>query len=173
MPQVKVMEAHRRFILQQVASFVTCRAEIARRLADPGYAERYGFRPVNVTPQLVTKKIAKFTDKQILEERQRYLVDFTDIPLAHKKERVKELVAIYKELGEIKAKNVLMARAKILETIKAEIGEDIEKLADAIKESGDSNSLHIHYGDAEFQRKSSASILGNIAERRRFTVSDN
>ena len=145
----KLTEAHHRFILNQLASFVFKQQTILDRLKDPDIAEQFGFEPVEITQPRLSQIINKEVDKSELDAlRQKWLNDFDDVPLAHKKARVLELVKLYEETdtddySSYSAKNAeiqtnsgdrdrKMIKAQILKQIKDEIGEDIDKLANAL-----------------------------------------
>jgi len=131
-----------------MAAFNNSSTTIRDMLRDDDTATRFGFSPVIVSQQAVSKKMSKFTPDEINEERKRFLEDFTDTPLAFKKVRVKELCDIYKKLVNdpiAYGKGVVKARLQVLRDIKAEIGEDIEKLADALRHNGDQH-LTFNFG---------------------------
>ena len=142
MPEIKLRPEHRQFIVQQRAMFVLSNTVIAERLENEEYAEEFGFKPVKIHNSRISQILNHDTDpKEIQAKRQSWLADFDDTPLAHKKNRVQELVKLYedtaeadfstdKSTGEYHCKVIQMG---LLRQIKDEIGEDIDKLADALK----------------------------------------
>ena len=122
--------------------FVMSNTVIAQRLEDTAFAEKYGFNPVKIHDSRISQILNKETDpKEIKAYQQEWLSDFDDTPFAHKKPRVQELIKLYNEAetanfatgktsGEYQRKTIQMG---LLRQIKDEIGEDIDKLADALK----------------------------------------
>jgi len=142
MPEIKLTQEHRQFIIQQRAMFVMSNTVIAKRLEDKAYADKFGFKPIKIHDSRISQILNKETDpKEIQVIRQKWLSDFNDTPLAHKKNRVQELVQLYedaesadfstaKSTGEYQRKIIQMG---LLRQIKDEIGDDIDKLTEALK----------------------------------------
>lgn len=144
--QRKLMEQHRRFIVSMMATFVTSPAEIAKRLNSKTWAAQYGFEPVKISRGRVSQLLLHDVDKTLVIKAQAaYLADFSETPLAHKKHRVLELIELYNGVedmtladGEtsVSDKVKLDYKLRILDQIRAEIGESVDKLADALRASG-------------------------------------
>lgn len=148
MPEIKLTQQHRQFIVQQRARFVMSNTVIADQLEDKAFAEEHGFPPVKIHNSRISQILNQETDpKEIQAIRQSWLADFDDTPFAHKKNRVLELIKLYDEAedddystigkggavvnsGEHVRKTI---KTNILKQIKDEIGEDIDKLAEALK----------------------------------------
>ena len=148
MPEIKLTQQHRQFIVQQRARFVMSNTVIAERLEDKEFADEHGFIPVKIHNSRISQILNQETDpKEIQTIRQTWLADFDDTPLAHKKSRVQELSKLYGEAdtddystygkgGMItntgdQARKIV--KTNIMRQIKDEIGEDIDKLAEALK----------------------------------------
>lgn len=149
MPEIKLTQEHRQFIIQQRAMFVMSNTVIAERLEDKGYADKFGFTAVKIHNSRISQILNKETEPRDIQViRQKWLSDFDDTPFAHKKNRVQELVKLYedaesadfstsKSTGEYQRKMVQMG---LLRQIKDEIGDDIDKLTDALK-----SPVHVIY----------------------------
>ena len=103
----KLNDHHKAYIKKCLASFILSPKTITDSLADPEIAEANEFKPVTITVQRISflliqmKKNPEITE-EIAELRALYLVDFTDVPLAHKKERIKVLTARFYAIPEMK-----------------------------------------------------------------------
>ena len=172
----KIFDAHQLFILQQVAAFIDGPTTIRDRLEDVEFADRFGFSAVKITKQRAAQIINRLDPDEIKAERERYLADFDDLPLAHEKVRCEELVKIYRELdnppkGSIYAlmnvDKLVALKLRTLAQLKDEIGEDVDKLAKALAASGGSSAtLHIDLGSLPDDDKQT--IRANIAAGYRF-----
>lgn len=168
MAQQKLMKSHRRFILLQVAGFVDSPGKIKDLLRDDDYAARFGFNPVCVSNQAVCQAIKKLVPADVMAERVRFLDDFSDTPLAHRKKRVEALVKIFIaiELDKtLKVKEQYLLQMKALRDIRAEIGEDFDKLVDAIRGSGDTHIVTIYEGLPADEQEQKLRNLSQIAHR--------
>jgi len=87
-------------------------------------------------------------------------------PIAHKGYRIQELQKLYNQTGAART------RVNILKAARAELGEDIEKLAEAIGKSGGDQIVNIvSYGkDSEdgFRLDETAEICGYARKKDRF-----
>lgn len=168
----KLTDVHILYIQKCLASFLTSPTQIRKNLANPEIAERCGFDPVEVTTALISMKILKFKrDPEISKEletmRASYLLDFSDLPLYHQKQRVIILEARFYAIRGLKSDKshvadippmkdakgnplsdrvMLDLELKILQRISEEAGENLEKIARALA-SGRSISLNLTLGD--------------------------
>ena len=144
-PAKRLNAKHNLYILQQVANFRESRKEITAELADPEVAAQYGFEPIVITHQRVSQIILKLDPDKLREKRHEYLTDFSTVPLAHKKMRVMELISQYDKLelkdpkeGTNTVQNnlaeIVRLRLAVLKQIKDEIGEDLDKLMEALRD---------------------------------------
>ena len=145
----KLNDHHKAYIKKCLASFILSPKTITDSLADPEIAEANEFKPVTITVQRISflliqmKKNPEITE-EIAELRALYLVDFTDVPLAHKKERIKVLTARFYAIPEMKDSKggnlsdrvQLDYEMKILRQISEESGENIEKIAEILAKGG-------------------------------------
>ena len=104
----KLKDVHILYIQKCLASFLTSPTQIRKNLADLDIAERCGFEPVKVTTALISMKILKFKrDPKISEElatlRAAYLLDFSELPLYHQKQRVTILEARFYAIRGLKS----------------------------------------------------------------------
>ena len=144
----RVNEKHKAFLLNQVARFEGSAAELARRLNDPVLGKLHGFEPIRVAKTTVQRHVAKITKAELSKERTKFLMTFENTPLAHTKMRVLELAEMIEELDELMktlkadgapVRELLAVYAQkqgLLRDLRAEGGEDIDKMAKAIRESG-------------------------------------
>lgn len=123
---------HKAFVLLMYARGFAA-TEISRMISEPETALRFDFMPRSVHFTTIYQMAKKFDPEELKMVRLRYLADLTDIRLASKKERVHELSKI---ALSISPHITAMDRISALKAIKAEIGEDIEKIAEALKSSG-------------------------------------
>ena len=137
MADIKLTERHKLVLLQRVAEFNLSQIRLSEMLADKESAEKYGYDPVVVTAQRVGQVIRAFPPELVAKERQKFLDDFGSLPLAHKKMRVIELSKLYSKT------EITSEKQSILRDIKAEIGEDIEKLANAMRTRNGDNYYNI------------------------------
>lgn len=161
-----------------VAGFVDSPGKIKDLLRDDEYAARYGFNPVCVSHQAVGKAIKKLKTADVMAERVRFLDDFSDTPLAHRKKRVQELIKIFLDIEldkNLKPREQYLLQMKALRDIRAEIGEDFDKLVDAIRGSGDTHIVNIYEGLPADEQEQKLRNLSQIAHRLgdRFRVSGN
>lgn len=133
-PQVKryLTPNHKAFVLLMFARGFSA-AEIARLISDPEAAQKYNFMPRSVHFTNIYNLTKKFDPEEVRAVRLRYLADMTDIRLASKKERIHELSKIALSISPF---ITATDRINALKAIKAEIGEDIDKLSEALKQSG-------------------------------------
>lgn len=152
---IKINGKHHRFIKQQIASFQINQTEITKMLSDPKIAADNEFNPITVTRQAVQIAISQYDKAELGQMRAVYLTDYGDIPLAFRKERIKELVRMYNKLAN--QRKTITLRAGLLRQIKDEVGEDIDKLAEALRGLTVQHNQHnIFYFDGESDRKRQA-----------------
>lgn len=170
--KTKLTELHRSYVLKCLASFQTSPTQIRNNLEDPAIAESVGFEPVKVTVARISQVIIRYKrDPEIGKEletmRASYLLDFSDLPLYHQKQRVIILEARFHAIRGLKSNrsavadipamtdakgNLLSDRVmldlelKILRQIAEEAGENLEKIAQALA-SGRSINLNLTLGD--------------------------
>lgn len=163
----KLEEIHHLFIRKCMASFVNSPTTIVGLLASAEVAESSGFPVVEISTGRISQIItANKADEKVMDEletmRAEYLLDFTDLPLYHQKERVKILEARFHAVrGDNTKDNPGMKGAdgkklpdseclgfelKILKQIAEEAGENLEKIARALA-AGRSVHLDIKLGD--------------------------
>lgn len=147
--ETKLNELHHEYIKKCMASFVSSPTEITRRLADTEIAEQSGYIPVKITVQRISALLIQFKkDKDLMDEitelRAKYLLDFSDLPLAHKKERLKVLQARFYAIpnmkdakgGALTARVQLDYEMKIMRQMSEESGENLEKIAEILARGG-------------------------------------
>lgn len=155
--ETKLNELHHEYIKKCMASFVSSPTEITRRLADTEIAEQSGYIPVKITVQRISALLIQWKkDEDLMEEiaklRAKYLLDFTEMPLMHKKERVAVLIARFhaikgngtKENPGMKDKKgatlsdrvMLDYEMRIIRQISDEAGESLEKIAKILASGG-------------------------------------
>lgn len=163
----KLFEAHKQFIAKTIGGFITSPKEITRRLASEKYAREYGFNTVRISSERVRKVINATPKSLIARYQSSYLADFSETPLAFKKNRVVEYTRLLAQVDTItklvvrtspdpddKTKRIenisdvvkLELKLKILRCIKDEMGEDIEKLAEALRLG--SNTINVNFTPA-------------------------
>ena len=136
----KIEPPHQKFIIDQCAHYCRSSKKIAKMLGDPEVAAENGFEPITISQPAVWIHIKNVSNVEIEKARADYLADWSDLPLAHKKPRVIELVKMFEALdnADYNAKKPLTdlgkdrEKRKILNQIKEEIGEDLNKLAEAM-----------------------------------------
>lgn len=167
----KLNNLHRVFILQQAAAFEKSATAIQRKLSDPDAMHLYGFKPVHVSVQRVDYILRHLKPEDILMQREIYLKDYSNIPLAFKKIRILELVKMYEEIADVKMKGVLGMRLNILKQIREEIGEDVEKLIDAIRSVKPNSIINIigDIGSEENLDKNLSAIFSRRGKSNRFS----
>ena len=146
-------DQHKDFLITQVATFAETRnRRLAVRLASSRFGEQYNFRPVKITFQGVHQFLSKpETKARIAEVRRQWSADVYAIELGNKAARINELVKLYHSIDDMKRLDgrelsplrKLELKQQILRHIKEEVGEDVEKLADALRTGG----AGIHVGD--------------------------
>lgn len=170
--QTKLTELHRSYILKCLASFLTSPTQIRNNLENPDIAESIGFEPVKVTTARISQVIIRYKrDPEIGKEletmRASYLLDFSDLPLYHQKQRVIILEARFHAIRGLKSDKshvadippmkdakgnplsdrvMLDLELKILRQISEEAGENLEKIARALA-SGHSIKLNLTLSD--------------------------
>ena len=141
----KLTAEHRTFLRHQLSRLEIKPTELAPRLNDPVYAEEHGFPLLKVCYQTVQAYIKTIPKMEMAQMQAVYLTDFSDTPLAFKKIRIIELVKIYLSIETMtretpKGKIVkLTAKAQaafkmdVLKQLKDEVGEDVDKMAEALR----------------------------------------
>jgi hypothetical protein len=144
-----IADAHRRAIVQMVGGFIKSPSKVAALLADPDYAEKHGYDPIEITPARCCQLLKEVSPVDVAMARAEYLVDFSDTPFAHTRARVEELARLYSEVDmlkrtdgkELSALRKMSIKLQILHQIALEMDETVEKLAEAIKTSNHSLSI--------------------------------
>jgi len=124
--------------------------------------ERFGVTLTGGTISFHAKRnVEEITDRQINWVKQ----DILQYPISHKEYRLRELQKIY---NGAKTKKEAVAA---LRAAKAEIGEDIEKIADALRVSGGDNYVNIGVitsGEAEAVNREASGIVSVKSASDRF-----
>lgn len=104
---------------------------IARLMADSEWMEQFELPIRRIARSTVDNRISQFTPEEKAKARAAYYSTFDDVPLAHKKNRILMLqkIAFCKSTDN-------ETRIQVLKAIRDEIGEDTEKMADAMRSSG-------------------------------------
>ena len=119
---------------------------------DEELAARYGFPSEDFATSYVCKKIQDCRQKPELSQRvgqlrSQFLLDFSDVPLAHKKHRVLELVELYRDVDNLVVRDEdgqvvnaplddkVKRKQSILKQIAGEMDESADNLAAAIVQS--------------------------------------
>ena len=178
----KLNQAHKRFILKQVAAFNCSPEAIRTLLTDKKQGGEFGFEPVKISNQRLSVIINKLPEDELDAERALYLADFSDTPFAFKKNRVVELMKLYYSLNPTKVdssskekipvneKHVL-AQAKILSDIKSEMGEDADRLA---RSQAGNVTVNVTIAEREqLEQKRTTNLKKGLASIDRFIPSDN
>ena len=169
--ELLIKPAHHRFLIECVARFITNPGELCTRLKSKKWGYKCGYDPIEIKPYELRKYLSHVDSKEVAIVRNNYLTDFSETPLAFKVERLKELTKLYKQadgltklirrpikqtdstikyeeqelkLGESDRMDKKLA---ILRQIHDEMGEDAEKLADAIRNAR-VPELSMAYSDA-------------------------
>ncbi len=147
----KLTAEHRTFLRHQLSRLQIKPTELAPRLNDPKYAEEHGFPLLKVCYQTVQAYIKTIPKFEMAQLQAAYLTDFSDTPLAWKKIRIIELIKIYlsidsggmvrkvkgKDGADVELDLTPAAKASmkitVLKQIKDEVGEDVDKMAEALR----------------------------------------
>lgn len=124
------------FILYRLAAWEKS-GEIFKKITDPETAAAHDFEVWDGDVDAFYKRRARISKNDIDEARREYLQDFDDLPLAHKKERVRALIKEFESLlssEKADSYGFRELRRKVLVSIKDEMGEDA--LLDALSKSG-------------------------------------
>lgn len=137
-----VKQPHIDYLASQFAIFDSNVSNLTENLKNSDIAEEYGFDVIDITREAIRRhtKQESFIDL-VFAHQTKYLADFSNIKLAHKKERAKELIKLYESIDEMKkidgkhlAESVRFdKKLMVLRDIRAEMGDDIERLAKAIE----------------------------------------
>jgi hypothetical protein len=156
----KLDNNHINYLAGQYARFENNVTKLTANLQEPQIAEEYGFDVVEITRQAIQRlvKTDSFIDK-VMTYQAAYLADFKDLALAHKKERAKELIKLYESIdtltkkdGEPLAVTTRMdKKLMVLRDIRAEMGDDIKLIADALGKDKNIN-VNITAKEAILQR---------------------
>ena len=151
-------ESHKRYIYSCAAAFIVRPTEVARRLGMQKYGDEFGFEPVKIGKGRVRQLLLEIPQRTLDNLRRSYLADFSRTPLAHKKCRIEELTRLYHQVdsltqlrvgyakdpadktGKARISSVsevvkLDRKLAILKMIRDEVGEDVGRLADALRDS--------------------------------------
>lgn len=166
-PEHKITPRHRQFLLLKVAAFESRQRQLAEMLGDEQVASEYGFKPIHISHQRVRKAISKLDPVEIERKRAELYNDFSGIPLAHKRNRLIELQKMYDELEDLRNScDNTAGRAAyhsqmqtILRQVRDEIGEDVDKLATALRAGG----VHQHFNFVALDDAKRRTVAGNIA----------
>ena len=118
---------YRAFIIQELAKWTSYKV-IHNKLSDPEAFEKYGFPPYEGSFNALNKRCRRVPKDIIQKERDIWLAELREIPLAQKKIRILALIEIYNDADDEKIK------LSALKQIKEEVGE--EAFNEALKESG-------------------------------------
>jgi hypothetical protein len=163
----KLSQTHRKFIVWTCATETWSPTEICRRLRDDEVAKEHGFNPVIVTTSAIfhlTKGGGRRCLKdQIVALQLQLATDFSTLPLAQKYGRVATLTRLIKlAVGDQATTDTQKIRLiqGLLRQIKEEIGEDMDKLAEALAASGTSLNFNFSGAPGEGQQ----SLRNNIRQ---------
>jgi len=106
----------RAFIIRRLAEYATY-ATIYEEISSPNAKKLYGFTPFKQSYDSLYKRAKRIPPEEINEEREKWLKELRDIPLAQKKVRILALCKIYQDGDKA-------VRLKALKQIKEEVGED-------------------------------------------------
>jgi len=169
----KLNDDHKVYICQRYASYQADATEIAEDLASLKIAEEHEFEAVDISHVRV-HQIIKAESEKIADLRSSYLADFSELPLAFKKMRLMELVKMYNSIAKGALTKKLIGNVEvvcsdlettkqmqsILRDMKAEMGEDVEKLADAMRNrNGDTYHITQIIGEAKAAKPEKRSII--------------
>lgn len=135
-----------RFVISQIAQWVK-KSHIYKMITDSEAEEKYNIEIWTGTEPAFYRRVRKIEPFEIEIARREYLENFSDIPLAHKKERVIELIKMMNSIPEwitilgkkgdgveVFNQSGIDEKRKLLKEIRLEMGE--EAWQDAIKRSG-------------------------------------
>ena len=173
---MKLNVKHIAFLVSQYSTFITSSQKLSELLKDESIAEEHDFLPVSVTRQAIDQQVKKDEFLTLVDiEQAEYLDNLRELKLAFKKPRIIELTKLYEEtlnadftywLKQPKSEREdgeppiafenqsqrVVALTKILKDIKDEIGDDVNRLAEAMEKGS-----VIKLGVGEL-------ILGNYAQ---------
>ncbi len=147
----KLKEPHLTFLRHQLSRLQIKPTELAERLNNPVYAEEHGFDLVKISYQAVQRYIKSIPKMEMAQLQAVYLTDFSDTPLANKKIRIIELIKIYLDIENGKMTRTIKAKdgtdkeidltpaakaafkMSVLKQIHDEAGEDVDKMAEALR----------------------------------------
>lgn len=134
----QVTDAHRHWCAQQLAAFrVTKISDLIAQLQDETTMTEAGLSPVNLRDQSIRIQINKITRDEIHRIRVEMMTGLSEHPLAYKFIRLGKL---QDQLSAIEAEDTddeVRRRREIREILKQakdEVGEEVEKLAEALKD---------------------------------------
>ena len=145
---MKLNAQHIGFIVSKFAVFQHNRLEMVRMLSDQAISAEYDFPPIKITRQALDYHIAKEEVQIAIKRKQyEYLDDYTEIELAHRKSRIKELVKMYDSIDAMKTadgkamvpKTKFDMKLSVLRQLKEEKGEDVQTMAEALEKSSNIN----------------------------------
>lgn len=158
-------ESHKRYISSCAAAFIVRPTEIAKRLGMQKYGDEFGFEPVKIGNERIRQLLLEIPKRTLDSLRRSYLADFSKTPLAHKKFRIEELTRLYKQVDSLTQLRIgrsktedgytvssvsqsvkLDKKLAILKQIRDEVGEDVDKLADALRDS--KATVNVNLGSA-------------------------
>ena len=128
-------KAHKLYLIQQIAQFNDSPSVLRENLSDIEICERHGFKPVEMSYSRIHTIMRGFDKELIASKRAQYLADFSDVPLAFKKNRLLELQKMFNELilhGVDYGKGVMRMKLEIINQISKETNENFDKLIEAI-----------------------------------------
>lgn len=124
----KLLEGkYRLFIINRLAQWKNVKS-IFNELSDPNARELYGFAPYKGSYNNLYNRQRRIPKEEIFAEREKWLSDLRDIPLAQKKVRILALCKIYNDSTNA------TVQARILDQIRVEVGED--RMLKAVADSG-------------------------------------
>ena len=104
---------------------------IVKLMGDADWMIQFDLPSRHVDKTSIQNRISQFTPKEISTARAAYYSTFDDVPLAHKKNRILMLqkIAFRRSTDD-------ETRIQVLKAIRDEIGEDTDKIADALRGAG-------------------------------------
>ena len=150
----KIQDSHIAFMMRMLGTMSRRPFQIHEMLMSAEAGAEHGFEPIDdITQARVTEVLRELRQNraaEIVELQTTYMADFSVLPLAYKKHRVEQLADMYASVDTMTKgfkgrkenaipltdeKKVFIKR-QLLRDIKDEIGEDIEKMAAALRDSG-------------------------------------
>lgn len=135
--QGRLTDAHRKVAVDMTADGYSGH-EIAAALASVESTVKYGLMPIYVTESTIRKAMARYGRDKIAARRAERMASLDDMPCTQKRVRIQMLWDIAQD-----SRTNAHTKVAALKGIKEEIGEDVDKLADAIKSGGTSVAVSV------------------------------